>query len=234
VIKDARLDMARRLDAFVDAAFAFAVTLLIAGGGDPPGSLEELSDVLLRAPAYAASFALIAMFWLGYRDLGRLWPTRDRLSTTLSLGVVFLVLLYVFPLRLMVESAFHALSGGRLPGGDLAGSFAEVRNLYLIYSSGFLVLSGLFAALYGHHLRLRPITETQATDGRSWLINWTILMSVALLSVLTAALAPPRIAVWAGGMVYMLIPIAIGVVSWIEKPRRAPTGAPVDTDGPTS
>jgi uncharacterized membrane protein len=137
---DAKLDMARRLDAFVDAAFAFAVTLLIAGGGDPPADLDALGAVVLRAPAYAASFALIAMFWLGYRDLGRLWPIRDGRSTALSLGIVFLVLLYVFPLRLMVESAFHALSGGRLPGGDLAQSFEEVRNLYLIYSTGFLVL----------------------------------------------------------------------------------------------
>lgn len=230
---NAKLDMARRLDAFVDAAFAFAVTLLIAGGGDPPGTLTELKAVALRAPAYAASFALIAMFWLGYRDLGRLWPTRDRLSTALSLGVVFLVLLYVFPLRLMVESAFHALSGGRLPGGELAGSFVEVRDLYLIYSSGFLVLSGLFAALYGHHLRLRPITRAQASDGRSWLINWTILMSVALLSVLTAALAPPRIAVWAGGMVYMLIPLAIGVASWLEERKAGGHPATVDTDGST-
>lgn len=225
--------MARRLDAFVDAAFAFAVTLLIAGGGSPPSTLDQLREVLLRAPAYAASFALIAMFWLGYRDLGRLWPTRDRLSTALSLGVVFLVLLYVFPLRLMVESAFHALSGGRLPGGQLADSFVEVRDLYLIYSAGFLLLSSLFAALYGHHLRLRPITSQQAEDGRSWLVNWTILMGVSILSVLTAAFAPPRIAVWAAGMVYGLIPVAIGIVSRIDA-RKAIATVPVDTGKVTS
>jgi hypothetical protein len=126
------------------------------------------------------------------------------------------------------------MSGGWLPGGGLAGSFAEVRELYLIYSSGFLVLSGLFAVLCRHHLRQRPISALQEADGRSWLTSWTILMTVALLSVLTAALAPPQIAVWAAGMVYGLIPIAIGVFSTIEKRRRVPTGAAVDTDGATS
>ncbi|MFC5345515.1 TMEM175 family protein [Brevundimonas staleyi] len=98
-----RTEMARRLDAFVDAAFAFAVTLLVAGGGDPPASLADMQTMLLSAPSYAAAFALTVMFWLSYRDLGRLWPLRDGLSTALSLALVFVVLLYVFPLRLILS-----------------------------------------------------------------------------------------------------------------------------------
>ena len=41
---------ANRLDAFVDAAFAFAVSLLIIAGGEPLRSFEDLLHALMRIP----------------------------------------------------------------------------------------------------------------------------------------------------------------------------------------
>lgn len=216
-----RSEMARRLDAFVDAAFAFAVTLLIVGGSDIPADFDALRTALGRVPSFAASFALIAMFWLGYRDVGRLWSERDALSTALSLGIVFLVLVYVFPLRVMVESAFHAMSGGRLPGQGLAGSAADMRFLYTSYGLGFLLLAALFAGLYAHHLRKGHPDGKALSDGRSWLTNWCILMGVAALSLIAAVVAPRGMVGWLPGVVYMLIPIGIGLSEY----RRSVVGA---------
>jgi len=62
-----------RLDAFVDAAFAFAVTLIVIGGAGVPRSYAELEAALTGGPAYAIGFALVAMFWhahLRWRRLG--------------------------------------------------------------------------------------------------------------------------------------------------------------------
>lgn len=228
---DTRHEMARRLDAFVDAAFAFAVTLLVAGGGDPPANLSELTGMILRAPAYGASFALIVMFWLGYRDLGRLWPFRDALSTGLSLAVVFVVLLYVFPLRLIMESAFHALSGGLLPGGDLVDGLPDLRVLYIAYGAGCLVLSGLFAALYRHHLGQGEASPSQALSGRIWIANWSILAVVSLVSIVLAAVAPDGVATWAPGFVYMTVPLVIGITMPIRA-RQMRAAAMIDTQAP--
>lgn len=206
----ARDEMARRLDAFVDAAFAFAVTLLIVGGGEPPTRLSELIDMLLRAPAFGAAFGLIVMFWLGYCDLGRLWPHRDALSTGLSLAVVFVVLLYVFPLRLIMESALHAASGGVLPGNALVESPADLRFMYCAYGAGCFALATLFAALYWHHLRQGEPTPLQSLSGRIWIANWSILALVSAVSMTLAVAAPDTIATWAPGMVYMSVPVLIG------------------------
>lgn len=50
-----------RLDAFVDATFAFVVTLLVISVGDLPASLDALRTALWRVPAFAGSLVLIAM-----------------------------------------------------------------------------------------------------------------------------------------------------------------------------
>ncbi|MEH6664770.1 MAG: TMEM175 family protein, partial [Brevundimonas sp.] len=187
-VKPALLDRdqgARRLDGFVDAAFAFAVTLLVVSGA-PPSTLAELGVALGRAPGVIASFAIICVFWLGYRDVGRMAPRRDALSTILSLAIVLLVLIYVFPLRLMFESAFHMMSGGRLPGRDLATDVTDFRFLFTAYGAGFVLLSGAYAALYGHHLRLigdDGLSLEAREDARDWIICWLILVAVAVLSI---------------------------------------------------
>ncbi|WP_309629651.1 TMEM175 family protein [Brevundimonas sp.] len=228
-----RLEMARRLDAFVDAAFAFAVALLVAGGGDPPTTLAEMQGMLLSAPAYGASFALIIMFWLSYRDLGRLWPLRDALSTALSLGVVFVVLLYVFPLRLMMQSALHALSGGVLPGGDLINRIEDLRFLYVAYGAGCLSLSLLFAALYRHHLKQGAAGPIQAVSARIWIQNWVILSGASLASIIVALTASDAIAPWGGGLVYMSVPALIGIAS-VFHARALSRVAQVDTEAAAS
>lgn len=224
-----RTEMARRLDAFVDAAFAFAVTLLVAGGGDPPASLDDMKVMLLSAPSYAAAFALTVMFWLSYRDLGRLWPLRDGLSTGLSLALVFVVLLYVFPLRLMMESALHALSRGVLPGGDLVEGVGDLRFLYVAYGAGGMILSLVFAGLYRHHLRQGAAGPGQALSARIWIQNWLILSGVSLVSVVIALTAPDGMAEWAPGFTYMSVPVLIGVTSFFQA-RAMSRAAKVDSE----
>jgi uncharacterized membrane protein len=221
VMEASKDEMARRLDAFVDAAFAFAVTLLIVGGGDTPERFSDLSAMLLRAPAFAAAFALIAMFWLGYRDLGRLWPHRDGLSTALSLAIVFVVLLYVFPLRFIMEAALHALSGGWLPGTRLAETLQEQRYLYVAYGAGCLILSVLYASLYRHHRGQGEPTPDRDLTAAIWIGNWSILAGVSGVSMLLAAAAPDDFASWAPGVIYMVIGPLIGLSIALRFRRRA-------------
>ena len=90
-------ETAKRLDAFVDAAFAFAVTLLVIAGAEGPPSLAALGAAMGRIPASLGAFVLIAMFWMAYRDFGRIAPRRDAWASLNGLAIVFVVLVYVFP-----------------------------------------------------------------------------------------------------------------------------------------
>ena len=55
-----------RLEAFVDAAFAFAVTLLVISAERIPDSVRSLVLALKQIPAFAAGFALLALFWYAH------------------------------------------------------------------------------------------------------------------------------------------------------------------------
>jgi len=210
----------RRLDQFVDAAFAFAVTLLLIAVAEPPANLADLKTALLRIPASAAAFALIVLFWSAHRDFGRLVPRRDTLTTFLSLAIVFTVLVYVFPLRLLTQSAFHFLSDGRLPGEGLINSMGDLQALYQIYGLGFALLSGLYAVLFMRAAQLADSAERRE-DAVRWRDPWTICAISGVLSALIA-LAPLDEAPWLPPTVYWLIPFAIwGRVAWRARASKA-------------
>ena len=213
-----RSSPAARVDAFVDAAFAFAVTLLLIGGGQPPVTLDELETVLLRVPASAAAFCLIAMFWLAHRSFGRLCAERSGPSLLLSLAIVFTVLAYVYPLRLLAQAAFFWISGGRLPGEGLIHSLGDLAALYQIYGLGFFVLSALYAALFARALRLAATPDRRA-ELLPFVDAWTICALSGLISAGVAFLPLARTP-WLPPLTYWLIPVAIGGMMALRR-RRA-------------
>jgi hypothetical protein len=205
----------QRLDAFVDAAFAFAVSLLIIGGSEPLRSFADLAVALARIPAFIFGFALIALFWLAHRTWSNLTPVRTGWTTFLSLAVVFAVLVFVFPLRLLAETATHHVSGGVLPGGRLMSSLADLRWTYVIYGAAFAVLAGLNAGLFAHAARaLRGGDAVAYSNARQWTETWSVATATGLLSAAIAATPLLAAAPWLPGVIYNLIPIGVGVISW--------------------
>lgn len=213
-----------RLDAFVDAAFAFAVSLLIIAGGEPLRSFADLQTALLRIPAFAGGFALIVLFWLAHRTWSALSPARDGWATTLSLAVVFAVLVFVFPLRLLVETATHFVSGGLLPGRGLVSTFAELRWTYVIYGIGFSIVSGLYVLLFEQARRGIGASDAEADrHALEWSRTWMLAGVTGLVSAgiaLSPLLAP---APWLPGVAYQLIPVSIGLFALLA--RRQPPAA---------
>lgn len=216
----------RRLDAFVDAAFAFAVSLLIIAGGQPPANFEELMVALGRIPSFAMGFALIVMFWLGHRQFGRLAPQRDGTSVALSLAIVFMALIYVFPLRMLTDAAAHFLSGGRLPGDGIIDTYGDLAGVYTVYGIGFAILGGLYWVLYGHatrHIERLGVAVEDVDDVRSWSGVWMIITLSGVVSALVAQVFPLRLFPGLPGFCYWLIPVGIFVLRRI---RRAPVAPP--------
>lgn len=226
-----------RLDAFVDASFAFAVTLLIIAGAQPLNDFGDLLRAMGRIPAFAVGFALVVMFWLGHRNFGRLAPIRDSWSATLSLIIVFMILIYVFPLRLLTEAGAAYFTGGRLPGAGLIDSYAHLRAVYTIYGVGFAVLCWLYFLLYGHALKrgaVAGLAEEDRDEARESRAIWATITIAGLCSAALAWILPMHIAPWAPGFAYWLIPVGLYFLNLVQRRRngRGLFGARRKTRGP--
>ena len=200
-----------RLETFCDAAFAFAVTLLVISGGGIPTSYEALVEALLDVPAFLCSFAAIGSIWIAHRRWSRLYGLEDGWTTLISLAMVFVMLIYVYPLR-MVASAFMAfVSGGRLPTGFTLTSAGDLTGLFVIYGMGFAVQMVMLALLYLRALKAAGPLRLDAVERlgtRQGIDSHSVLAVTGLLSALWAGLLPAELGVWAG-FAYTILPFTM-------------------------
>src|SRR6185312_17469965 len=68
-------------------------------------NIDELMRALSGLPGYAASFALLCVFWYAHYMWYKRYGVEDGRSVMLSLLLVFLVLIYVYPLHMMFDAA---------------------------------------------------------------------------------------------------------------------------------
>lgn len=183
-----------RVDAFVDAAFAFAVTLLVISIGHVPQSVGELVQALRGVPAFAASFYVLSRFWQSHRSWSRHYGIEDAYSIRLSLALVFLMLVYVYPLRMVAELTLASFSGGWLEETPIVvQSVADLRTIYVVFGLGYVLTAAIFVLLHRHALELADdlaLTEAERIKTRTICRRWSGVIALSLVSVALALILP--------------------------------------------
>lgn len=196
---------AGRLDNFTDAAFAFALSLLVIGRGAIPTSTAELLAAMADLPTFAIGFAILGMFWYGHVRWRALRGPGGPLSVLLTFALVFLVLIYVQPLQAMSASLSTFLGGG---GTRFRG---DLGTMFAIYGAGFTGMAAVMAVLFHEAGRQPGASSAVRIGARGETIIWLILVATGLVSTLlsladaTAPFAP---------FVYSTLPVTIGVFAW--------------------
>ncbi len=183
-----------RIEAFTDAAFAFAVTLLMIGGGHVPVNIAELIDAVKGVPGYAASFALLCLFWHAHYIWYRRYGVEDGRSVVLSLVLVFLVLIYVYPLRMMFTAAFMSVGGRAAPGAFVPQAWSDMQAMFVIFGVAYASMSGVLLLFYLHARKLGADLGLDAGEieiTRAGILRWSINAGVGLASGLLALAIPP-------------------------------------------
>jgi len=210
-----------RLETVIDAAFAFAVTMLVISVGDIPNNYQELILALKGIPSFAASFASIAVFWVGHRKWSRYYGLEDPTTILLSLILIFVMLVYVYPLKLMFSALFSWISGGWFPSEFALNYQYELIGLFIIYGIGLFVMSSLMAVLY---LRAKSSSTTFKLNSNELILtnleiaSWTILACTGLCSALFAWIMPSGINVFAG-FVYISLSVSMSYISIYYKKK---------------
>lgn len=137
-----------RIEVFSDAAFAFAVTLLVISLSEIPQSLDELLNAMLRVPSFAASFAVLTVIWFSHRQWSERFGLDDGVSTFLTMSLIFVVLIYVYPLKLIMDLTFYSFSSDLFPSDFAINSGADVAILVSLFSVGFSIVAIIQLGLY--------------------------------------------------------------------------------------
>jgi uncharacterized membrane protein len=202
-----------RIEAFTDAAFAFAVTLLMIGGGHVPADVNQLLSALDNVPGYAASFALLCLFWYAHYKWYRRYGIEDGRSILLSLLLVFLVLIYVYPLHMMFNAAI-SIGGGAGSGEFHVRTWADWKVMYIVFGIAYASMSVVILLFYLHAQRLREQLGLDAGEiaiTRSGILRWVVSAGVGILSAALALLLrpPAQSALYAvPGFTYCLIALS--------------------------
>jgi uncharacterized membrane protein len=202
-----------RLEVFSDTAFAFAMTMLVVSVGSVPENYNELVLALKSVPAFFLSFCQIAFFWWAHRSWSQRFGLESTPATILTLAMIFTVLVYVYPLRLIYSSLCAFMSNDWLPSEYKIQSVQEVASLFAIYGVGYFVLTTIMCLLYGHALRqkeLLGLNEYEFEKTRTLAITWRYHPIFGLLCTATALFAPPVIGALSGFIfvgLFVLIPI---------------------------
>ncbi len=169
-----------RLEAFVDAAFAFALTMLVISIDQIPENRAELIDALKGVPAFAASFAVLAMFWWDHNRWSRRFGLDDGWSVFFSLVYVFLAMVYIYPLKALFSAMFGWLSGGWLPSDYAIGELADLQFMYQVYAVAFASMGLVGVAL---NLRAWQLRDTIGLDALERLALKRVLLAGCTLPV---------------------------------------------------
>lgn len=201
-----------RMETFTDAAFAFAVTLLVVGGGDSvPMNFGEMSSALKQVPAFAVSFANIMWFWYAHHVWSRRYGLDDGKTVFLSLVLVLTVLIYVYPLKAIYSGAIDFFTGGYFNSYFGISSVDDLRNMFVIFGTAYVALSAMIAVLYWHALRMKEqlaLNELETFDSQTDKMTWTLNVGVGLVSIVLA-IALPDMLVATAGMWYAVLGIVM-------------------------
>ena len=136
-------------------------------------------------PTFLACFALIATYWAAHERFSRRFGIEDRTTIMYSMALVASVLVWVYPLRMVVSSGLWFMSGGWVPSELEVQAIGELQSAFRIFAAGFIVLNGLILLLNRHALRLADALELDARERletRAEIRRHAISIGVAVLS----------------------------------------------------
>jgi len=202
-----------RLETFIDAAFAFSITMLMIAAQQIPDDIATLLAAFKNVPAFVASVVVIGIFWRGHWLWSRRYGLEDGVSILISWAMIVTILVYIYPLKAIFSSMWFLLSVGRV--GHMLGAHFEsqVRALFVLFALGFSATALEMVLLNWRAWKLREPLRLNTTE-KSITLNeisgWSIPVAVGIVSLLLALTLPIEQIEWSGWIYFsmaILVPL---------------------------
>ena len=183
-----------RVEGLSDAVFGFAITLLVVSL-EVPNTFDELIGMMRGFVAFGASFAVLIMIWYEHYTFFRRYGFEDLWTIALNAALLFVVVLYIYPLKFMFSAVIGQLFGLR-PGGErIPLQWADAPALMTLYSVSIIAVFGIIGLMYLHAYRQREALELDEVEvllTRSSLYAHAIWIAIALLAIAISVVGGPR------------------------------------------
>jgi len=211
-----------RLETFIDAAFAFAISMLVIAPQQIPDNIEALLGAFKNVPAFVASIIVLGIFWRGHWLWSRRYGLEDGVSIFISWALLVTVLIYIYPLKAIFGAMWFLLSDGQV--GQRLGlrTDAEARAIFAIFAIGFTALALEIVLL---NLRAWQLREPLRLDAREkfitgWeILGWSVPVAVGLVSLVLALTLPINQIAWSGWVYFSMIVLVPIQRAWRRRRR---------------
>lgn len=196
-----------RLEAFMDAAFAFSVTMMVISVDRVPDNANELLAAFRHVPAFIASIAVLGLFWRGHWLWSRRYGLEDGTSIFISWTMLVTILIYIYPLKVVFGGMWYLLSNRALGQPLSLQSAAQARALFAVFAIGFtaIALEIVLLNVRAYHLRgpLR-FNEQERLTTLGEISGWLIPVTIGIISLMFALTLPRPQVAWSGWIYFSL------------------------------
>jgi uncharacterized membrane protein len=211
-----------RLETFIDAAFAFAISMLVIASQQIPDDIATLLAAFKNVPTFICSIAVLGIFWRGHWLWSRRYGLEDGISILISWMLIVTILIFIYPLKAIFGAMWYLLSDGRVGHQfSLHTTEPQVRAIFAIYALGLIAISSEILLLYVRAWRLRDALQLNARERlmtRGELTGWSIPVIVGIVSLVFSFTLPTEKIAWCG-WIYFLMAIMLRVHGFWHRRR---------------
>lgn len=196
-----------RIEAFSDAVFAFAVTLLIVSL-EVPETFDELLHTMSGFLAFAVSFALLFQIWYTQFVYFRRYGMQDMFTIVVNAVLLFLVLFYVYPLKFLFRILL-TIGPVQHDSSKVIITAEQIPMLMIIYGLGFASIYLMFVLMYYHASKKKEelgLDEKEVFKTKTKMYLYSLNVFIPLLTVAAAIMLPENRAGLSGFLYFLLGP----------------------------
>ncbi|MFN2541802.1 MAG: TMEM175 family protein [Chthoniobacterales bacterium] len=198
-----------RLETFIDAAFAFAISMLVIAAQQIPDNVQTLLAAFKNVPTFVCSIAVLGIFWRGHWLWSRRYGLEDNISILISWALIVTILIFIYPLKAIFGAMWYLLSNGQVGQRlSLHTTEAQARAIFAIYALGLIAISAEILLLYLRAWQLREplrLNGLERSTTRGELTGWSIPVSVGSVSLILALTLPAEQIQWSGWVYFSMI-----------------------------
>ena len=159
-----------RVEAFTDAAFALGITLIVLSSS-VPNTFSDLWVSIRDIIPFGLCVVLVMVIWYQHYLYFLKYGLQDRVVITLNTILIFLILVYVYPLKFLTRFLYELVVA--IIGQDFTilqqmfgpeGGADDVKYLMLLYGMGAALIFFLLAFMHRYALKKKTDLELNSYE----------------------------------------------------------------------